>query len=242
LPETGAIDPTPPEEGAWVFPVGALFIKHFDFQTNAGLRPLETRFLIQEADGVRGFTYRWNEAGTDATLVTAPATAPIADGPLTWHYPGPTECTTCHRGRGVLGLDSYQLEPPEPLRARFSAPPVPASLHPLADAPIASRARAWLHVNCAYCHDGLGPSGTPLDLRRDVPLDAMAACDIPPVRGDLGLGPAARLIAPGSPDASVLWRRIASRAADGMPPLGTSRVDPEAALVSDWIAGLSTCR
>jgi glucose/arabinose dehydrogenase len=237
LPRGGVIEPQPPSEGAWRFPIGTLFIKHFDFQANAGLRRLETRFLIQEDKGVRGFTYRWNEDGTDATLDSG-TSLPIEGSPVTWQFPTTTQCTTCHRGDGVLGLDGYQIAP-DTFAEQLSKSPE-FSPHASSDAPIEARARSWLHVNCAYCHEGLGPSGTALDLRRHIPLAATEACDVLPQRGDLGQ-PDARIIAPGDPNRSILWQRINRRDTHAMPPLGTSIVDPDADLVRQWIDALVDC-
>jgi glucose/arabinose dehydrogenase len=257
LPEGGKVTPNASPQagqrgsGAWGLPSGTVLIKHFDLATPTGPRRLETRFLIQEALGVRGFTYRWNEAGDDAELAqhtTVGVTFPVttADGTFDWHLPARAECGTCHRGLGPLGLETAQvgalattLDDLDLLARPVTAEPahvLPADL----TASLETRARAWLHVNCAYCHDGLGPSGTPLDLRKTTPLSAMAACDATPMRGDLG-HPDARLITPGDPDRSLLWLRASTRGEGQMPPLASAKVDPDAALVREWIATLTSC-
>jgi hypothetical protein len=49
----------------------------------------------------------------------------------------------------------------------------------------------------------------------------------------------ARLVAPGSPDRSVLYRRVSLRGTGQMPPLVSTEVDREAVgLIADWIRGL----
>ncbi|MFO0674726.1 MAG: hypothetical protein U0235_34775 [Polyangiaceae bacterium] len=58
---------------------------------------------------------------------------------------------------------------------------------------------------------------------------------------DLGI-PDARIVAPGNPSRSLAYVRL--RAYDGsrMPPLATSSLDVDAALLLErWINGLSTC-
>lgn len=220
----------------FVFPVGTVFIKHFELK---GSR-VETRFLIQEPIGVRGFTYRWE--GDDAVLMDEGARFDV--GQQQWQLPSPTECTTCHRGQGVLGIEARQLGPEaEAWRGlgivRGGVPEAEVLVMPTSDAPIEARARAWLHVNCSYCHDGSGPSGTPLDLRVDAPT--LAACDEVPQRGDLGIADA-RIIAPGDAERSVLWRRIGTREQGMMPPLASGIVDPDADVVRAWIAGLEGCQ
>jgi hypothetical protein len=63
-----------------------------------------------------------------------------------------------------------------------------------------------------------------------------------PQSGDLGIGGAARIVAPGDPDASVLVERMRRRDAFSMPPLASNVVDAAGvALVGDWIASLGTC-
>ena len=250
LPNGGKVDPTPARDGAWRFPVGTVYIKHFELEAVGGKKKLETRFLIQEELGVRGFTYRWNAAQNDADLLDTAQRMDVTTsaGAFAWHFPSPTECTTCHRGRGVLGLDGYQLDEERAAWQGFGllTAPVPSDvLHPkpTSAAPTADKARAWMHVNCAYCHDGGGPSGTPLDLSRDTPLADMRACDEVAVRGAAGITPEneARLIKPGASSRSVVVARSQRRDNLMMPPLATSIVDPQLQLVRDWIDGLTTC-
>ena len=64
-----------------------------------------------------------------------------------------------------------------------------------------------------------------------------------PQNGDVGIGPAAQIIAPGNPAASVLLARMSRRDASAMPPLASTTVDTEgAALIEQWIAGLTVCQ
>jgi hypothetical protein len=66
---------------------------------------------------------------------------------------------------------------------------------------------------------------------------------VSPQAGDLGLGAAARIIAPGSAANSVLVARMNARTADGMPPLASNIVDTAGvALMQQWINSLSTCQ
>ena len=49
----------------------------------------------------------------------------------------------------------------------------------------------------------------------------------------------ARLVAPGSPERSVLYQRISRRGTGQMPPLVSTEVDRKAVeLIADWIRGL----
>ena len=66
--------------------------------------------------------------------------------------------------------------------------------------------------------------------------DKMRLFDVRPLHNSFDL-PNARLIAPGSPDRSVLLHRMTLRGPGQMPPLATSVVDARAvALMRQWIA------
>jgi hypothetical protein len=112
-----------------------------------------------------------------------------------------------------------------------------------AAAPLAQRARAYLHTNCAQCHRTGGPTPSSMDLRYSTLLSGTNACAAMPQSGDLGIGAAARIIAPGSAANSVLVARMNRRDANGMPPLASNVVDADgAALLTQWINGLTTCQ
>ena len=57
----------------WSLPAGAVWIKHFELELTNGVpesrRRLETRFIVRNAGGVYGVTYRWNDTQTNASLV-----------------------------------------------------------------------------------------------------------------------------------------------------------------------------
>ena len=109
------------EEGDWSFPEGTVLIKHFELQTNtsnpsSAIR-LETRFVVHSEDGWYGVTYRWNNAGTDAFLLTQgedqtyTINTPSGSFQQTWRYPSRSECLTCHTDAagGALGPVTRQL-------------------------------------------------------------------------------------------------------------------------------------
>jgi hypothetical protein len=82
-----------------------------------------------------------------------------------------------------------------------------------------------------------------MDLRYSTPLSSTNACGVTPQSGDLGLGAAARIIAPGSAANSVLVARMSTRDANGMPPLASNIVDASGvALIQQWINSLTTCQ
>jgi hypothetical protein len=76
----------------------------------------------------------------------------------------------------------------------------------------------------------------------------MHICDVPPQFGDLGLpggAAAARILAPGAPENSILVARISRRgtALPGqMPPLASARIDEAGvAVVTRWVRATTVC-
>jgi uncharacterized repeat protein (TIGR03806 family) len=110
-------------DGAWKFPAGTVFVKHFEMQLDrsdpSSMRRLETRVLVvQENHEVYGVTYKWREDGSDADLLTAAALVDLeildeegAASVQRYLYPGPADCLTCHADTAgsVLGLRARQF-------------------------------------------------------------------------------------------------------------------------------------
>lgn len=128
LPNDGTFDR--PEEKIlfqsrqeWTFPVGTVFIKHFELPlTNEPAGPtarLETRFFILgEDNNAYGLTYQWNDEGTDAFLLGGGAFKDFEvseDGQnyltQTWDFPSRDQCMSCHTANAgfVLGVKTHQL-------------------------------------------------------------------------------------------------------------------------------------
>ncbi len=244
----------------WSFPVGTVAVKHFelpldDAVPSSRLR-LETRVMVHEARGWAGYTYRWNDAQTDAELLTAPIAVEysVRRGgrvqPQRWDYPVGSDCLRCHNSAagGLLGVDTRQLASggASGVLAQWSAAgmfanPVaaPGELpsHPRADdgsASIEARARAYLHVNCSVCHRPHAPAPGGMDLRAGTEQAQMGLLGVA-TQDSVGAGPSHRLVA-GEHAASALWHRTSTDSAQHMPPLASNRVDTDAAaLLAEWI-------
>jgi uncharacterized repeat protein (TIGR03806 family) len=246
-------------DGDFTLPNGTVLMKHF----RLGGALIETRLFMRHPDGDwAGYTYEWNGAQTDATLVQGGKT--VAIGGQSWIYPSSNECLTCHTTAAgfALGLKTAQLNhnltysstgrTANQLRtldnvAMFTTPLGDPALQPAMPSPfdttalLGQRARAYLHTNCAGCHRQNGPTLSSMDLRYATLLANTNACEAMPQAGDLGLGNA-RIIAAGAPDRSVLTARMNRRDAQGMPPLASSVADAAGVtLIRDWIASLTTC-
>lgn len=247
--------------GAWTWPVGAVTVKQFDLRvTDGSMRRLETRIFINRASGWQGYTYRWNEAGTDATLLATAQTDTVtafgASGPQRYEYPSRAACAGCHTAASgyVLGIGTAQLNGDYRYPARtanqlttlnviglFSTDIGAASAYPVrvdpraTSQPLAARARAYLDVNCGQCHQPGGPAPVNMDLRASTAIASTQLLGVMPQAGDLGLADARRVV-PGDKARSVLWERMRRLDASRMPNLGSHVVDEEGvALIGAWI-------
>jgi uncharacterized repeat protein (TIGR03806 family) len=122
----------------------------------------------------------------------------------------------------------------------FEDPGKTSHLVDYADAslPIESRARSYLHANCAICHIKEGGGNSLIDLEFTTPDHATRAIGQTPQHEQFGLDDAP-LISPGHPDRSVLYHRMAIRGQGQMPPMA-SKVPDEVGLgvIRQWIEGI----
>ncbi len=176
--------------GYWQLPLGAIIVKTFSYPIDArnlalGERLIETRLLVQQTDGLHGYTFAWNAAQTDADYIADGRTVPVqwineAGVATTGNYVIPTQvaCRTCHQSYGklsVIGLRTAQLDrlvddgrgPMNQLLHFVERGVLPATA-PIAgqhmrlaalDDPNASvelRARSYMDANCGHCHHSGG--------------------------------------------------------------------------------------
>jgi len=106
-------------------------------------------------------------------------------------------------------------------------------------APLDDRARSYLDINCAHCHNPVGPADTSgLHLNADAPVGPnLGLCKLPIAAGG-GTGGRRFSIQPGQPDESILvYRMEINDPGSMMPELGRSvRHEEGIALITDWIA------
>jgi len=266
LPEaTGTMDFS--ADGNWGFPAGMLWVKHFDLETERGnpatKKRLETRLLVRNASGSYGVSYRWNEAGTEATLVPdagvsfdVPVTVNGVTGNQTWEVPSRAGCMLCHTvpGGHALSFNTRQMNRVatlmgetgnqiELLRAAgyLSGPGSPLAYtppHAMADddaTTLEFRVRSYLAANCVQCHQPGGAAPSTWDARAHLTLEQTGLVNGFAERP--GDDPLDRLIVPGDTQHSVLLQRIqAGNGFSRMPPLGSHVLDQAAIdLVTAWI-------
>jgi uncharacterized repeat protein (TIGR03806 family) len=110
------------------------------------------------------------------------------------------------------------------------------------DGALDARARAYLDVNCAHCHNPEGPGHTSgLDLRWSQRDPAQWGVFKRPIAAGRASGGFAFAIEPGHPERSILVHRMASTDPGVMmPETGRTLVDERAvALMREWIAGMN---
>jgi uncharacterized repeat protein (TIGR03806 family) len=106
----------------WEFPDRTVLVKSFALETKEGdpasRKWIETRFLTKQSGEWYGYSYVWNDAGTDATLLDAKGAdvpfkvkTPTGEREQVWHYPSRAECMVCHSRAAnfVLGLSEVQF-------------------------------------------------------------------------------------------------------------------------------------
>lgn len=206
--------------------------------------------------------------GFDRTLAIADPAAPNGKRSQTWHFASRTECILCHTARGgtVYGFKIEQLnrdfnygsqsdnqlrtlahlglfsEPlangADPLVAPLDR--LPAMVDPTDEsASLNDRVRSYLHVNCSHCHRRGGGGTAALEVPREIPFHKTNLVSRP-TQGAFGLVDP-WLVAPGDPNRSILFYRMAKLGRGRMPHFGSRRVDEAGLkLVRAWIASLDT--
>lgn len=242
-------------------PVGSVLVKTFGYPDEAGAyRPVETRLLLHRAEGWVGLPYIWDEDGKDARLVlggkrmTVTATLPGGTRqPISYAVPNKNQCKGCHALNNVVTPIGPKLRNLDDGAGQFArlqkAGILPAVLpgHPVmpaidANAPLDDRARAYLDINCAHCHNRKGPaSNSGLFLTYQERNQVALGIGKRPVAAGRGSGGRDFAIAPGHPDSSIMMYRMGSvEPGVAMPELGRNVNDAAGlALIRQWIAAMA---
>ncbi|RYD62306.1 MAG: hypothetical protein EOP58_13375, partial [Sphingomonadales bacterium] len=156
---------------AFDLPVGAALIKTFGYQQNGAFKPLETRLLLRRASGWVAIPYVWNADGSDADLKRAGTRIPVTfvdpsgeTRQISYAVPNQNQCKDCHASDGVvtpIGVKARYLNHGGQLEALLAAgmlDRLPRDAPRVARwndarAPLDDRARAYLEINCAHCHN-----------------------------------------------------------------------------------------
>jgi uncharacterized repeat protein (TIGR03806 family) len=107
------------DNGKWVMPVGTVMVKNFGLDGKI----IETRLLVHaDANTWNGYSYTWNEAQTEATVVPPDEDASLNNmrfkvafntgmHTVNWTFPFRFDCGGCHtqEGGGSLGPETRQM-------------------------------------------------------------------------------------------------------------------------------------
>ncbi len=235
-----------------------------------GERLLETRLLVKGKTGWKAYPYIWNEEQTEALYDSVGDILELSwvhsDGvekKNSYVVPNTNECKGCHDYSGKLTLigpkakhlnqhfqdlektNSNQLVLWQK-KGILLGLPKPSSLPYLANwnSPnnsLEKRARAYLDVNCAHCHNPKGPANNSgLDLRSEQNNLANIGVFKAPVAAGRGSGGLNYDIVPGKPEESILLYRMKSTNPEiAMPEFGRGLVHEEGVeLIRRWIANM----
>ncbi len=230
---------------------------------------IETRLLVHTPEGWTGYPYVWNSEQTDAILEIAGDRQNISwidkqgkSRNVNYLVPNFNMCRGCHvidknfqplgpKPR-LLNCDNLyngahknQLEEMLELDMVVGIPPVKAipvtaewgSEH----YSLNDRARAYLDVNCAHCHNSKGPANTS-GLFLEYHENDLKKLGVfkPPVAAGRGSGNLDFNIVPGKPDESIfIYRMESTDPGILMPESGRKMVHKEGVvLIREWIESL----
>ena len=237
-------------------PVGGALIKTFGYREGSAYRKIETRVLLHRARGWEAVSYAWNEDGSQADLKRAGGRIAVqftdaagTQRSISYAIPNQNQCKECHALAGrvtPIGPKARNLNDGHQLAGLVAADMLdkaPASAPHLARwddpaAPLDDRARAYLDVNCAHCHNPAGAaSNSGLFLEWDRADGVARGIGKHPVAAGRGSGTAGLVIDPGKPDNSILIYRLSSTEPGiAMPELGRATTHREGlAMLRQWI-------
>lgn len=235
-----------------------------------GERIVETRLLVKKASGWLGLPYLWNEDVTEAKLAVVGARVDVSwthfngeERTIDYIVPNMNQCKQCHENSDVmmpigpkarhLNRDYAYEDGTENQLTHLSrvgylqgAPGDPDQAPRMAEfddpstGTLDQRARAWLDINCAHCHNPKGPAFTSgLDLLYHQEEPFRYGVMKPPVAAGRA-GTRLYSIVPGKPDESILQQRIESVDPGVMMPQLPRRVvhDEGVALIREWITSM----
>lgn len=246
-------------DAAFDFPVGSALIKSFGYEVGGKLHLVETRVLLRRADGWIALPYVWNDTQTEAVLKRAGTRVPVTftdtSGDvrqISYSVPNQNQCKGCHDLAGQItpiGPKARNLNHDGQLkrwvasglldRAPKDAPALARWDDPKAS--LDGRARAYLEVNCAHCHNPQGPaSNSGLFFGWKVTDPVQLGVGKYPVAAGRGSGNFELVIDPGHPERSILPYRMESiDPGIAMPELGRATAHKEGlALLGKWITAL----
>ncbi|MBX7181770.1 MAG: hypothetical protein K1X82_06645 [Bacteroidia bacterium] len=241
-----------------------------------GRKIMETRVLVRRQNGWDALPYIWNEDQTDAILEIAGGTRKVSwissNGEqinLDYSIPNKNLCNNCHVvgetfspiGPKVRNLNKeYEYSTGQENQLEHWAKlgildgltcpatkPKNPKWNDASSGSLEERAKAYLDINCAHCHNPKGRGNTSgLDLRyENQDLVSYGLCKSPIAAGR-GAGDMLYDIHPKHPERSILLYRMKSTdPGELMPEIGRQLVHKEGVeLINEWISSMkeSDCK
>lgn len=235
-----------------------------------GRKLYETRLIFRKSNGWEAASYLWNDAQSEANYYIAGKNVNVSwihyDGSTKatlYHIPNKNECKGCHndlerlipigpKARNINKDFTYADGVMNQL-SRWESEGILAGAPDATTAPrtpvwndansgsLDARARVYLDINCAHCHNLKGPANSSgLFLNYDETNPTVLGICKPPIAAGTGTGGFNYSIVPGKPQKSIMIYRMSStEPAVAMPELLRSIVHDEGVqLISEWIVSL----
>ncbi len=243
------------ETDNWTLPVGAVWVKHFDFETIVGnpasRKRLETRFIVRNTNGIYGVSYAWNANGDEAFLVPDGGTnfsLTLTNGANVftqqWGIPSRSECLACHVPaaghalsfntrelnqtatiNGVTGNQLSSLSAAGYFSNPISSPQFLPAFAAATNTNFSLEYRVRSYL-AVNCVQCHQPAGAGPSTWDSRPWLTLDQTSL--INGtpyNNGANPANKLIIPGDTAHSILLQRIRGNGFSRMPPLATSVID-----------------
>lgn len=209
--------------------------------------PIETRILVHSSKGWIGASYLWDHQAQEAYLSELGENILLVYKGVEFTYtvPDKNQCLGCHiktknferkilpLGPKLENMDtvSEQLKVMQDKGWFEKNAATPKATHPwrFHHLSLEEKAKSYLHINCAHCHNSQGPAkASGLFLTYDEKNKTKRGlCKAPVAVGNAG-GNMPYVIYPGKPEKSLLIYRMKSTDPHTkMPELGRSLVDKE---------------
>src|SRR5260370_16117081 len=250
------------------FPIGTIFSKTFAYPEQNGKQHLiETRLQVHAKNGWTALPYVWNASQTEAELQVAadPTVVHWQQHTIDYVIPNTNQCKECHeKAKATVPIGPKARN----LNKDFDYPEgranqleywtrigylkgAPAAQHAASAAVLddpssgmlEARARTYLDVNCAHCHQAEGsPDDSVLYLTAGETSLLRLGVGKVPVSAGPGAGDLLFDIVDGKPDESILLHRMDSAVPKVMiPELGRALIHQEGvALIREWIRSIQS--
>ncbi len=250
--------------------IKTFFYYHDERNVKKGRRLIETRVLLHEAEGWIALPYVWNDLQTDAYLEVAGADTKVTwqdkkgiKHELNYLVPNMNQCKGCHDRYGKMTpigpsarqlngdfqyidmkenqLDRWnKLQKLEQLPSDLKQVPIMIN-YEVSTNTLDLRARSYLDVNCAHCHNASGPAqSSGLFLNWNIKDSTALGFYKTPVAAGRGSGKLLFDIVPGKPNESIfLYRMESLDPGVMMPELSRQMAHAEGIrLIKEWIKAM----